>query len=73
MSALNKLVLIVKHLFWSFMYNVFHCPQFSEIVDKISVYVGKQRKNSEGECHTYHTGLLIFDIPVRCLPENVNK
>lgn len=23
--------------------------QFSEIMDKISVYIGKQRKNSEGE------------------------
>lgn len=25
------------------------CLQFSEIMDKISGYIGKQRKNSEGE------------------------
>lgn len=29
-------------------------------MDKISLYVGKQRKNSEGESHLY------LNIPVEC-------
>ena len=40
--------------------------QFSEIMDKISGYVGKQRKNSEGECSstrlTSETWLCFFTV-----------
>ncbi len=40
----NKSVLVIPA---SRNLNMF--LQFSEIMDKISVYIGKQRKNSEGE------------------------
>lgn len=33
--------------------TIFVLFQFSEITDKISGYIGKQRKNSEGEFESY--------------------
>lgn len=50
MRALYKWILVVTCLLWSFPPNLNFCLQFSEIMDKISKYSGKQRKNSEGEC-----------------------
>lgn len=38
--------------------------QFSEIIDKISEYIGKQRKNSEGECCYYYLRLFSLSVSI---------
>lgn len=43
--------------------------QFSEIMDKISVYIGKQRKNSEGKCKNVCT--FIFVGMTTCFPHKL--
>lgn len=45
-----KLISVLVIPVW---FQLFFPPQFSEIMDKISVYIGKQRKNSEGKFDTH--------------------
>lgn len=50
---LYELIFAILCLVCSSLHNLIVCPQFSEIMDKISIYIGKQRKNSEGECNPF--------------------